>query len=202
MFDRKDPYWSKAKREGYRSRAAYKLIELQRRFRIHQKGNRVVDLGCAPGGWIQGILAEVGPKGRVVGVDRSPIKPFSRPNVRLITGDIDDPEIQARAREALGGPAALVTSDLSPDLTGIRFQDHCRSCELVRTASRFAVRVLAPGGGFLAKAFQGEELDGLVSELRGSFEGVRRVVPAASRSTSSEIYLIARGYRPAGTANG
>jgi len=192
---RRDHYYKKAKQEGYRSRAAYKLLEIQQRFKIFRKGARVVDLGCAPGGWLQFIAGEVGPNGRMVGVDLQKTRPLGRGNVELIRGDITAPEVQNRIRQALGGEAHVVTSDLSPSLTGIRFQDHIRSCELVRTALSVALELLKPGGVFLAKVFQGEELDAVVREVKGEFGEVRRVVPTASRKASSEIYLLAKGFR-------
>jgi len=195
---RKDHYYKKAKQEGYRSRATYKLLEIQKRFKIFQKGARVVDLGCAPGGWLQLIAAEVGPKGWMVGVDLQKTRPLASENVALIQGDITAPEVQSKIREALGGEAHVVTSDLSPNLTGIGFQDHLRSCELARNALAVARELLRPGGIFLAKVFQGEELESIVSELKDEFEQVRRVVPTASRKASSEIYLLAKGFRGAG----
>ena len=193
--ERRDHYWRKAKKEGFRSRAAYKLMEIQRGFKIFRKGDRVLDLGCAPGGWLQLIAAEVGPKGKAVGVDRQKTEALSYPNVALIQGDITRPEVQSRIREALGEDAHVVTSDLSPSLTGIHFQDHLRSCELVKHALAVARGVLAPGGIFLAKVFQGEELESIVRDLKEDFGQVRRVVPTASRKASSEIYLLARGFR-------
>jgi 23S rRNA (uridine2552-2'-O)-methyltransferase len=194
---RKDHYYEKAKQEGYRSRAAYKLLEIQKRFKIFRKGDRVVDLGCAPGGWLQLIAAEVGPKGRMVGVDLQKTRALGSGNVELIQGDITASEVQSRVRQALGGEAHVVTSDLSPNLTGIRFQDHMRSCELVRTGLAVARELLRSGGIFLAKVFQGEELDAVVRELKDEFGEVRRVVPTASRKASSEIYLLAKGFRGA-----
>lgn len=195
MGKRKDHYYKKAKQEGYRSRAAYKLLEIQKRFKIFRKGDRVVDLGCAPGGWLQVMAAEVGPKGRMVGVDLQKTRPLGSGNVELIQGDITAPEIQSRVRQALGGEAHVVTSDLSPNLTGIHFQDHMRSCQLVRTALAVARELLKPGGVFLAKVFQGEELDAVVREMKDEYGEVKRVAPPASRKASSEIYLLAKGFR-------
>jgi len=194
---RKDHYYKKAKQEGYRSRAAYKLLEIQKRFKIFRKGDRVVDLGCAPGGWLQLIATEVGPQGRMVGVDLQKTRALGSGNVELIQGDVTAPEVQGLVRQALGGEANVVTSDLSPNLTGIRFQDHMRSCELVRTGLAVARELLRSGGIFLAKVFQGEELDAVVRELKHEFGEVRRVVPTASRKASSEIYLLAKGFRGA-----
>jgi 23S rRNA (uridine2552-2'-O)-methyltransferase len=194
---RKDHYWQKAKQDGFRSRAAYKLLEIQERFRIFRKGDRVLDLGCAPGGWLQLIAGEVGPKGRVVGVDLQRTQPLPLDNVVLIQGDLTRPEVHSRIRSALEGRADVVTSDLSPSLTGIGFQDHVRSCELVRAALAASASVLRPKGIFLAKVFQGEELESVVADLKVQFREVRRVVPTASRKASSEMYLLARLFRPA-----
>ncbi len=200
MGKRKDHYYRKAKQEGYRSRAAYKLLEIQKRFAIFERGSRVVDLGCAPGGWLQLIAAEIGPEGRIVGVDLQKTRGLPAKNVVLIQGDITAPNVQSMIREALGGEADVVTSDLSPNLTGIGFQDHLRSCELTRTALAVARELVRPGGVFLAKIFQGEDLESVVTELKGEFERTRRVVPRASRKASSEIYLLAQGFRGASCA--
>jgi 23S rRNA (uridine2552-2'-O)-methyltransferase len=193
--ERKDYYWRKAKQEGFRSRAAYKLLEIQARFRIFKKGDTVLDLGCAPGGWLQLIAKEVGPKGRVVGVDRQKTVVLHDPNVVLIQGDLTRSDVQQEIMRALGEQADVVTSDLSPHLTGVGFQDHLRSCELVRDALALVGGVLRPGGTFLAKVFQGEELEAVIRDLKDRFGQVRRIVPTASRKASSEIYLLARGFR-------
>lgn len=195
MGERRDHYWRKAKQEGFRSRAAYKLHDIQGRFRIFRKGDRVLDLGCAPGGWLQLIAEEVGPKGKVVGVDRQQTKPLPYSNVTLIQGDLTESDVQKAVHPALGGHADVVTSDLSPNLTGIGFQDHLRSCELVKHALVVAGGVLRPGGTFLAKIFQGAELESTIGDLKSQFGQVRRVVPTASRKASSEIYILARGFR-------
>jgi 23S rRNA (uridine2552-2'-O)-methyltransferase len=141
------------------------------------------------------IAADVGPEGRMVGVDLRKTAPLASRNVVLIQGDITRQEVVVRIRQALGGEADVVTSDLSPNFTGIGFQDHRRSCELVRKALAAARRLLRPGGTFLAKAFHGEELESVVAELKADFRQVKRIVPAASRKASSEIYLLAKGFR-------
>lgn len=196
-YERKDSYWRMAKKEGYRSRAAYKLTEIQKRFRVFRKGQRVLDLGCAPGGWLQVISFEIGLAGDVVGVDRLPVDPLPASNVVLIQGDVLDPSVHARIREAMKGVLDVVTSDMAPDLSGVSFQDHHRSCELVRQALSLCRTLLAPGGVLLAKAFDGEELSALQKELEGSFKQVRRVIPRASRKASSEVYLLSSGFRTA-----
>ncbi len=193
-YNRKDHFWKKAKQEGYRSRAAYKLLDIQKKHRIVRKGDRVLDLGCAPGGWLQVIAGEVGPSGRVFGVDRLPVKPLSQSWITVLRGDISEPEQQERLQQKIQGLVDLVTSDMSPDLSGVAFQDHCRSCELVRTAFAFSQTVLSPGGTFLAKVFQGEDLDSLVKMMSAAFRSVKRVIPPASRKASAEIYLLGKGF--------
>ena len=195
MYKRKDHYWKRAKQQGYRSRAAYKLLDIQERHRIFRKGDKVLDLGSAPGGWLQVIAKEVGPSGKVFGVDRIPAKPFPQPWVLLFKGDITDPAFQNEVRESIGTQVCVVTSDMSPDLTGVGFQDHYRSCDLVRTAFDYSKEIIAPGGIFLAKLFHGEELESVVQSFKGNFSQVKRIVPTGSRKASAEIYLLAKGYQ-------
>ena len=195
-YERKDPYWRRAKQEGYRSRAAYKLIEIQKRFRVFHRGQRVVDLGCAPGGWLQVISSEIGLTGKVVGVDRLRIEPLPVAQVVFIQGDVVDPSVHGRIRAVMDRLVDVVTSDMAPDLSGVSFQDHHRSCELARQAFSISGELLAPGGVLLVKVFEGEELAALQRELVGLFKQVRRVIPRASRKASSEVYLLARGRRP------
>jgi len=153
--ERKDHYWRKAKQEGFRSRAAYKLLEIQKRFGIFRKGDRVVDLGCAPGGWLQVIAAEVGPGGKAVGVDRQKVKALACENVTLLQVDITKPEVQNRIRESLGEDAHVVTSDLSPKLTGIGFQHHHPNCELEKDEMDLARTMHRTGDVFMAKDYHG-----------------------------------------------
>jgi len=196
MYKHKDHYWRKAKKEGYRSRAAYKLMEIQKRNRIFRKGERVLDLGCAPGGWLQVIASDVGPAGRVIGVDLLRVNPLPFRWVELLRGDLTDPSFRDRVREALPEKVRVVTSDMSPDITGIRFQDHIRSCNLVRNAFDFSREVLAPGGIFLAKLFQGEDAQEVKKEVGEVFEKTKWVVPESSRKKSAETYLLGTGFRP------
>jgi 23S rRNA (uridine2552-2'-O)-methyltransferase len=196
MYKHKDHYWRLAKKEGYRSRAAYKLMEIQKRNQIFRKGDRVLDLGSAPGGWLQVIASEVGPAGRVLGVDLLRVTPLPFKWVGLLRGDIREPSFQEKVRDGLGEEVRIVTSDMSPDITGIGFQDHVRSCALVREAMGFSRGLLAPGGIFLAKLFQGEESEGLKKELARSFQKTKWVLPASSRKRSSEIYLLGTGFDP------
>lgn len=194
-YEPKDAFYRKAKREGYRSRAAYKLLELNQRFRVIKRGDRVVDLGAAPGGWLQVAAELVGPKGKVVGVDLQPITPFRESNLIVLQGDITSEGCIEKIRETLVAPAHCVLSDLSPRLTGIRDADVSRSIELARIALNAACDLLAPGGNFLVKIFMSEELGALSAEIKERFRSVDRTRPEATRKGSSEIYLCARGYR-------
>jgi 23S rRNA (uridine2552-2'-O)-methyltransferase len=192
----RDTYYKKAKQEGYRSRAAYKLLELQERFRIFKTGQLVVDLGAAPGGWIQVAAKLVGPSGKVIGVDLQPIEPFHQKNIIVVQADITAAETEQRIMEYLGRRSDSVISDLAPKLTGIRDTDEARSLELNRTALEIAKRLLRAGGSFLIKSFVSEELRTFSTELDKQFGSVQRTRPDASRKGSSEIYLFAKDYRP------
>jgi 23S rRNA (uridine2552-2'-O)-methyltransferase len=187
-----DAYYRKAKHEGYRSRAAYKLIDLQKRFRIFRPGDAVIDLGAAPGGWLQVTANFVGPKGKVIGVDLQPIERLRQRNVVFIEADITDSQTANKIRERLGRLADCVISDLSPKLSGIRDADDARCAALNRTALRVAIDLLRPGGSFLVKSFVSEELRAISSEIERYFRSVQRSRPDASRKGSSEIYLFAR----------
>src|SRR3990170_304012 len=154
----RDTYYKKAKQEGYRSRAAYKLAELQERFHIFKAGQLVVDLGAAPGGWMQVAAKLVGPSGKVLGVDLQPIEAFHQKNIMIVQGDITALETEQRIMEYLGRPVDSVISDVAPKLTGIRDTDEARSLELNRTALGVAKRLLRAGGSFLIKSFVSEEL--------------------------------------------
>ncbi len=186
---RSDPYYRAAQAQGLRSRAAFKLEYLDRRFHLLARGARVLDLGAAPGGWALYAAGAVGRGGEVVAVDQRPIDPIE--NVRIVRGRVDDPALLPRLGTE---PFDLVLSDLSPRISGAYATDHARSVDLVRAAWAVAAEVLAPDGNFVAKVFDGELVDELVEELSKRFSTVRRTKPPASREASSEIYLIARGY--------
>ncbi|HMO30605.1 RlmE family RNA methyltransferase [Enterovirga sp.] len=201
-----DPYVARAKREGYRSRAAYKLIEMDDKYRLLKPGGRVVDLGAAPGGWAQVAAARVGRaagRGRVVGIDLLEIDPL--PGIDLLMLDFMAPEAPGRLRELLDGEADLVMSDMAANATGHKKTDHLRIMGLAEAAAEFAREVLAPGGAFLAKVLQGGTEGALLADLKRDFAAVRHVKPAASRSDSAELYVLATGFRgraPAGSEPG
>ena len=194
IYQPKDTFYRRAKKEGYRSRAAYKLLELNRRYHLIRPGDLVVDLGAAPGGWLQVAAQLTGEKGKVVGVDIQPIEPFKEKNILVLRGDITSEDIQQKIKELLGSPADCVLSDLSPRLSGIRDADISRSLELARTAQKVASNLLTPEGCLLAKTFVGEEMNTFFLELKESFRSVQRTRPEATRKGSSEIYLCAKGF--------
>lgn len=195
MYQRKDAFYARAKVEGYRSRAAYKLAELQQRQHLLRRGDRVVDLGAWPGGWLQIAAAAVGSEGRVVGVDLQRIEPLGLANVHTVAGDITHPEILQQITALCGGKADVVLSDLAPKLSGIRARDEARGAELIALAIGFAHEVLRPGGSFVAKLFMGPDAQAHVTALRAAFEEVRTTRPEATRKGSAEIYVIARRFR-------
>lgn len=194
-----DPYVALARREGYRARSAYKLMEIDDKFRFLRPGSVVVDLGAAPGGWSQVAAARVGAsrgRGRVVAVDILELEPI--PGVDFVRLDVLDPAAPERLKAVLGGCADVVLSDMAPNATGHRSTDHMRIMALVEAAADFARQVLAPGGSFVAKVLQGGTEHRLLAELKRDFATVRHVKPAASRPDSAELYLLALGFRPAG----
>jgi len=190
-----DPYVARAKREGYRSRAAFKLIEIDDKYHILKPGQRIVDLGAAPGGWSQIAKRKVGDKGRVVGIDLLPIDPL--PGVEFIQLDFLDESAPGKLIEMLGGPADVVMSDMAANTTGHKKTDHLRIIGLAEAAIYFAREILAPGGVFLAKVFQGGTENQLLADLKRDFATVRHVKPAASRADSAELYVLATGFRGA-----
>jgi 23S rRNA (uridine2552-2'-O)-methyltransferase len=190
-----DRYFAKAKQEGYRSRAAYKLLELQRRFRLMRPGDFVVDLGAAPGGWLQVAAAIVGPAGKVIGVDLQSIGNFRESNIFLLQGDISTAATRAKIKELIGGPAHCVLSDMAPKLSGIRDADLARCLDLNRAALAVAAQLLRPGGSLLVKSFDSDDLQTFTQELQKVFSSVQRTRPEASRQGSSEFYFCAKDFR-------
>jgi 23S rRNA (uridine2552-2'-O)-methyltransferase len=193
-YNPQDSYFKKAKQEGYRSRAAYKLLELQQRYRFLKAGDGVIDLGAAPGGWLQVAAKSVGPNGTVIGVDLESIQPLPERNVILLCGDIRSEEVQQRIRELIGGPAHCVLSDLAPKLSGIRDADMARCLELNRIALAVANQLLRPGGALLVKSFVSDDLQLFSAELKQHFSAVQRTKPEATRQGSSEFYFFAKGF--------
>ncbi len=186
-----DPWAAKARAHGYRSRAAYKLTDIADRFGLLLPGQRVIDLGAAPGGWTQ-VALERGIH-RIVGVDLLPVEPL--PPAEILEMDFTDPACGDLLVERLGGPPDLVISDMAPNTVGHRRTDHLRIVGLIDAAVDFAESVLAPGGAFVAKAFQGGEISEVLTRLKLSFAQVRNVKPPASRPDSSETYIVATGFR-------
>jgi 23S rRNA (uridine2552-2'-O)-methyltransferase len=189
-----DPFVAEAKAKGYRSRAAFKLSEIDDRLNLIKRGSRVVDLGCAPGGWIQ-VALERG-AGAVAGVDLLPVEPL--PPARIIEGDFTDPGCGARLIDLLGGAPDLILSDMAPNTTGHRQTDHLRIVGLIEAAVDFAIATLKPGGAFVTKAFQGGETAAVLALLKAHFAEVKHIKPKASRQESSEVYLAATGFRGRG----
>jgi len=188
-----DPYVARAKREGLRSRAAYKLMEIDDKHHFLKPGARVVDLGAAPGGWSQIAARRVGTRGRVVGIDLLDMAPVA--GVDTLRLDFLAADAPDRLKALLGGPADVVLSDMAANATGHRKTDHLKIMALAETAALFAREVLRPGGTFLCKVLQGGTEGALLAELKRDFASVRHVKPAASRSDSAELYVLAMGYR-------
>jgi 23S rRNA (uridine2552-2'-O)-methyltransferase len=194
-----DPYVARAQREGFRSRAAFKLAQIDAAHRLLRPGARVVDLGAAPGGWSQVAAKRVGAaegRGRVVAIDILQMDPI--PGVEFVALDFLDPRAPGRLKEMLGGPADVVLSDMAANATGHRRTDHLKIMALAEAAAEFAREVLAPGGAFVCKVLQGGTEASLLSGLKRDFEKVRHVKPAASRAESAELYLLATGFRQRG----
>ena len=188
-----DPFSARARAMGYRSRAAFKLTEIDERFHLLKPGAKVIDLGCAPGGWVQVALQKKA--GGVVGVDLLEIDPPLQGDAHILQMDFTDPACPARLLELLGGPPDVVLSDMAPNTVGHKQTDHLRIMNLIELAADFPVEVLKPGGAFVTKAFQGGETAGVIALLKKHFAEVRMVKPKASRAESSEVYFVATGFK-------
>ncbi|WP_411818789.1 RlmE family RNA methyltransferase [Hyphococcus sp. DH-69] len=193
-----DPYVRKAKAEGYRSRAAYKLIELDEKFSLLRPGARVVDLGCAPGGWCQVAVKAVGKTGRVVGIDYLGMPPVA--GAHVLEMDFLDGEAPQKLHDLMDGKADIVLSDMAAPTTGHRSTDHLRIVALAEAALDYAEDVLAEGGAFVCKVFAGGAEGDLLTRLKQNFESVKHAKPKASRSDSAEKYVVATGFRGAANA--
>ncbi len=190
---RRDMYYNKSKQEGYRSRAAYKLKQLDELENVISTGDTVVDLGAAPGGWLQVAAEKVGPQGTVIGVDLQRIKDIEQEWVETVRGDMTEERTHDRVRKIAGDEVDVVLSDMAPNMTGEYSLDQARSLYLARQAFETALELLETGGDLVVKVFEGPDVDDLRAEIGEEFQYVRATSPNASRKESSEIYLIAKG---------
>lgn len=190
-----EPYRRLARKQGYRARSAFKLKQLNSRYLLLERGEVVVDLGAAPGGWMQVAREEVGEEGFVLGVDLQPLPPFPDPNMRTLVGDLRDPLTARAILSHLPRKADVILSDASPKMSGVWEVDHLRSLELAEAALRLAEEVLREGGKIVIKVFQGKGLEGFLRKFRKRFEFTKVSKPPASRKGSAEVYLIGKGYK-------
>jgi 23S rRNA (uridine2552-2'-O)-methyltransferase len=194
--DRKrEYYYKKAKEENYRSRATYKLVQANAKYGFIQRDYVVVDLGAAPGGWIQAARKMTGKKGFVLGVDLKPIEPFTQEYIRTIIADLTEPGIVQEIRSFLPREADTVISDAAPNITGVWEVDHAKQIDLATNALEIAQCILRPQGNFFVKLFEGEMFNDFILKVKGLFETVKIVKPQASRAKSSEMYLLALGLK-------
>jgi 23S rRNA (uridine2552-2'-O)-methyltransferase len=193
---KRDYYYQKAKAENYRSRATYKLSQAAKKYHFIRRGDVVVDLGAAPGGWIQAARKIVGKTGFVLGVDLKPIEPFPQEYVRTIVGDFTEPQTLQQILDFLPRKADAVLSDASPNISGIWEVDNARQIDLAAQALKIALTVLRPSGNFFVKVFEGDMLPGFVKKVKKHFDVVKVVKPKASRAKSSEMYLLAMNLKP------
>jgi 23S rRNA (uridine2552-2'-O)-methyltransferase len=194
--DRKrEYYYKKAKEENYRSRATYKLVQANQKDGFIRLRDIVVDLGAAPGGWIQAARKMTGKYGFVLGVDLKPIEPFTQEYIRTIIADLTEPDIAEQILSFLPRKADVVISDAAPNITGVWEVDHARQIDLATKAMKIAQRVMHPGGNFFVKVFEGDMLNDFIQAVKSNFEVVKMVKPQASRAKSSEMYLLAMGLK-------
>lgn len=194
MFERKDHYYKKAKKEGEASRAAYKIVEIQEKFKIAKKGDKVLEFGCAPGGWIKILSQTVGPQGLVVGIDCLPLKISTPPHLLFLQEDLYNPKLCAEI-EQLCPRFDLIVSDIAPNLSGIAFRDTHLSLEMASHIWQLAKKFLKIGGHLVTKIFPSPEADQLKSELKKAFAKFDIFVPKATRKGSSEVYFVALGFK-------
>lgn len=190
---RKDQYRRLAKDQGYRARSAYKLLQLNRSYHIIKKGSKVVDLGCAPGGWMQVVTNEVGQAGKVIGIDLKPVEPVA--GATVLKGSIEDIDMLEKIAGILGDKADVILSDLSPNVSGLWDIDHARQISLSTIALGFARQVLRVGGSAVFKVFEGDTLSEFRAELKSSFGRVLLNKPLASRQESSELYIVCLDFK-------
>lgn len=193
-YDPRDRFYKKAKQEGLRARSAYKLQEIDQRLHLYRKGMSILDLGAAPGGWLQILAQAVGPTGRVVGIDLQPIQGMG-PTVRTAVLDIYAPDLDARLAELHEGAFDAITSDMAPKTTGIKTTDEARSIALAEQALALCERLLRPGGSFVAKVFEGGGFEDYLRQVKAAFGQVKLVRPEATRGRSVEIYVVGQSFR-------
>jgi len=191
---KRDQFHRLAKQKGYRSRASFKLFQVTKRYRFIKRGDRVLDLGAAPGGWLQAARKVVGAEGYVLGVDKDPIEDLPYQNVTAFVTDVTQSDVIERIQSVSGLAFDVVVSDLSPNISGVWEVDHARQMELARTALRIARVILKPAGNMLVKIFQGSELKEFQLEMKSSFSTLRIVKPPASRPESAELYFLGLGF--------
>jgi len=191
---KRDQFHRLAKQKGYRSRASFKLFQVTKRYRFIKRGDRVLDLGAAPGGWLQAARKVVGAEGYVLGVDKDPIEGLPYQNVTAFVTDVTQSDVIERIQSVSGLAFDVVVSDLSPNISGVWEVDHARQMELARTALRIARVILKPAGNLLVKIFQGSELKEFQLEMKSSFSTLRIVKPPASRPESAELYFLGLGF--------
>lgn len=188
-------YYKMAKKEQYRSRASYKLLQINKRFKVIKSHDKVVDLGAAPGGWSQVAIAAVGEEGLVIGVDLEWIRPFDEDNYLTVRGDFTDEEILAKTKSFLNGMTQVVVCDASPKLTGIKDIDNFRSADLADNALKVCDHLLMHSGNFVMKAFQGSEFDNIVKNIKERFKIVKTTKPPSSKKGSVEMYVVGKGFK-------
>lgn len=196
-----EEYYKKAKKQDYRSRASFKLLQLNRKFKIIKEGNSVVDLGAAPGGWSQVALEAVGTEGLVVAVDLNRIKSFSDENFWSIKGDFTQKEILEEIQRTLQGKADVIISDAAPKLSGIKDLDQLRSIDLARSVLEISDNILKYKGNMIMKVFQGEGYPELLKDIKNKFKTVKTTKPPSSRKKSGEMYIVGRGFRREGRSS-
>jgi len=192
---KRDYYYRKAKEEKYRSRAAYKLLQAVEKYDFIKNGDLVVDLGAAPGGWVQAARRLVGKEGFILGVDLKHVEPFAQANIRMIIGDIREQETLEQILNMLPRKADVVISDASPNISGIWEVDHARQIDLAYASLKIALEILRPFGNFFVKVFEGDMLNDFVAKVKENFEVVKIVKPKASRAKSSEIFVLGMRFR-------
>lgn len=190
---KRDYYRRTARKEGFRSRAAYKLLEINNSYHIIQRGMYIADLGCAPGGWLQVASKVVGSSGRVLGIDMRPVNPLS--NVQFLQGDLNDNFLAEKILDILGRKVNVLLSDVAPNVSGVWQLDHARQISLTQNALSMAEKILVKNGSAVLKAFEGEMLNELRDELKKKFSRVQLYKPRSSKKTSSEMYLVCLGYK-------